>query len=74
MILPKRRTAFIGFPAARIWWEYDKIEYEPGFVDQIDSELSRRDPLEVERLTRQTLDESGASIGVERRMVRLRRR
>jgi hypothetical protein len=50
-------AGFIGFPAARIWWKYDKFEYEPDFVEQIDSELSERDPVEVQRVTQQMLDE-----------------
>ncbi len=54
----KRQAAgFVGSRASRIWWEYDKFEYEPDFVKQIDTELVGRDPTEVERVTRQMLDE-----------------
>ena len=50
-------AGFIGFPAARIWWKYDKFEYETAFVEQIERELSTKDPQEVERVTRQMLNE-----------------
>jgi hypothetical protein len=50
-------AGFIGFPAARIWWRYTKIEYDQDFIEQIDLELSERDPREVERMTRQMFDE-----------------
>jgi len=53
-------SGFIGFPAARIWWNHTKFEYEHDFVEQIDAELSERDPREVERITRQVLDEINA--------------
>ncbi len=50
-------AAFIGFRVGRIWWSHDKFEYETGFVEQVDAALIGRDPLEVEHVTRQMLDE-----------------
>ena len=50
-------AGFIGFPAARIWWKHTKFEYEQDFIEQIDLELSKRDPQEVVRITRQIFDE-----------------
>jgi len=53
----RQAAGFISFPAARIWWNYTKIEYETDFVDQIDTELAQHDPGEVERFTRRMLEE-----------------
>jgi hypothetical protein len=53
----KQAAGFIGFRAARIWWAHDKFEYEDDFVAQIDAELAGSDPLDVERVTRQMLEE-----------------
>jgi len=46
----RQAAAFIGFPAGRIWWKYDRFEYEPDFAEQIDSELAAAGPLELKSI------------------------
>ena len=50
-------AAHLGSRAARIWWAYDKFEFHAAFVDEIESELSKSDPLIIEEAMRQMLDE-----------------
>ncbi len=50
-------AGLVGFRAGRIWWEKTKWEYEPDFVKQIDAELVGGDPVDVERVIQQMLDE-----------------
>ena len=53
----KQAASFISFRAGRIWWDHDKFEYEEDFVAQIDEELTSMDPLDVERVTREMLEQ-----------------
>ena len=51
----KQAAAFVGFRVGRIWWEYDKFEYEEAFVAEIDAELERSDPADFERVVGEML-------------------
>lgn len=50
-------AAHISSRAARIWWNYDKFEYQADFVDQIDAKLAAGEALQMERAMREMLDE-----------------
>jgi len=53
----RQAAGFIGFRAGRIWWEYDRFEYEPDFAKQIDAELAAVDPVDLKAVMTLMLNE-----------------